>query len=210
VFVREHRERREILIAERIGAGDAVGDDGKRGDEHAVPVRRTRGEIGKADGIAAAGVTAVKFGQKNSHVGAVESAIGELGDIYFVRNSFAKLLWQEGLVDEAVKNWELILEKHPYQADVIAYLARAYVLLSRQDELQALLKKFSNFNLLRIKKEQCYPLEVDPEYFVLLVSETEYFSRITADLSQLFADLGDVAEAIRWQRISLDLESKKR
>mgnify|MGYP003346681741 CR=1 FL=1 len=54
VLVGQHRDRREILVIERIGAGDAVGDDGERRSDQEVRIVGVRGEIGEAHRIAAA------------------------------------------------------------------------------------------------------------------------------------------------------------
>ncbi len=154
-----------------------------------------------------------KVAEKRKNISAAQGIYEESlksGDIFYVRNSLAQLLWLEGLIDEAIQNWQMVLAKNPYQLDVMSYLARGLVVLNKQEELNLLFKKFSNFNLLRIRKGQCYPLDIDPEYFVMLVSENEYFRRSAASLSQFYIDLGDVAEAIRWQRISLELEAKKK
>src|SRR6476620_5632849 len=54
MLISEHRKRREILEVEGIRAGNPVGNDRERRNQHGMSVRETAVQIVEANGIAAA------------------------------------------------------------------------------------------------------------------------------------------------------------
>ncbi|MBU0759950.1 MAG: tetratricopeptide repeat protein [Candidatus Omnitrophica bacterium] len=129
-------------------------------------------------------------------------------EIFYIRNSLAKMLYEEGFYDEAIGCWRKILESNPFQLDVINSLAEAYIIFGRFEEARLLLKPIPQLSPFELRKRQIYPLEVDPEYFVGIVQEKDYFSRNTFLLSQFYSSLGDIAEEIHWNIISVQIQGQ--
>ncbi|MBU1006464.1 MAG: tetratricopeptide repeat protein [Candidatus Omnitrophica bacterium] len=129
-------------------------------------------------------------------------------EIFYIRNSLAKLICEKGFYDEAIEYWKGILENNPYQLDVINSLTEAYIIFGRYQEAEDLLEPLTNLTPLELRKKQTYPLEVDPEYLAGIIQENEYYSRNTFLLSHNYSSLGNASEAVRWHIISIQMQDQ--
>ena len=134
----------------------------------------------------------------------------ERAELFYVRNSLAKLLWKKGFYREAMEHWNAILEGHPYQLDVINSLSWTYVLFgNRWDELEELLSRIADMPPSKLREKQVYPTEVDPKYLVGTIKEKDYFSQEAFSLSRVYSFLAEVSEIIKWREVSAEVKDEK-
>jgi tetratricopeptide (TPR) repeat protein len=130
----------------------------------------------------------------------------ESAELYFVRNSLASLLWQEGFQEEAMESWKKILESYPDQLDVLVSLTLAHY--QRQELLQArsLAQDLSRLKPSTLSQTQRFPSQVSPEYIVGNLTEKDFLSDTVLRLSQAYLSLGMTAEAVLWRKIYLEMQ----